>query len=693
MAQRILVFEKNSDFIDELNSGFGRFGAELDIVTDPDAGLASAKGLTPDLVLLSVDAMAAPGEAFLVCKKFKSDSELKTVPFVIMGGEHHSDAFESHKKLKKRRADEYLQLPIGFDDLLTKVKPLVPLEEQNLTIGEEGENVDDEIDAFADNAFDDLMLEGEESNGAAQAAAPAPAEEIEEVGLDDLEVDLSDSVVQEVDEADFSDITADSEPAEAMVAAPEPVPEPEPEPEPLVEPEVHESQVDELKEQLRAAEQRADDAERALKRSERPRASASLPPSVSSRDYLELRETLNRKEKELLALKDEITARDKQLLDASDRALELEKANADTQDKMLSIDRELADAQDKIDALEKDKAASGKRIDDLKGRLARSDKKAKKFEEELDVAKSGHAEELSSLRDAHTAKLEEVENEAAATTARLRAEHAAEVESVQEAHGAELKKAEEAQRQAMKEASDAHGNEVESIKAANAASVQQLEEDHTAALSKQKDGFDADLARARADAAADKEQSLEALAREHTNELDTKTKEAQDAQEKALAGLRTELEKAQADSEKALDAKHTKELAVLGRKLSEAEANSAVLEERIEEGEQAKQDLETKMKGLIAGVEADLATRTEERDIAQNELSSARGRIEALEGSERELNESIAALEARRDGLEAKLDGAKAKIETDAELLERVRKALGIGIGLLDQQKNNSLPD
>ncbi len=87
MAQRILVFESNSDFVSELQAGFGKYGAELDVVHSADEGLESAKAIQPDLVLLSVDALPAPGEAFLLCKKFKSDDALKSVPFVIMGGE------------------------------------------------------------------------------------------------------------------------------------------------------------------------------------------------------------------------------------------------------------------------------------------------------------------------------------------------------------------------------------------------------------------------------------------------------------------------------------------------------------------------------------------------------------------------------------------------------------------------------
>ena len=174
MAQRILVCEKDTTFLQELKNGFERYGAAVEVVQDPEGAIASAKADRPALVLLSVDAMSAPGEAFLVCKRFKSDDDLARIPFVIMGGKHHAESFDSHKKLKKRRADEYVALPIGFDALVDTIKPLVPLEESAQSSKPETEDpgsmdVDADIDAFADSAFDDLLLEEP------KAAAPAPA--------------------------------------------------------------------------------------------------------------------------------------------------------------------------------------------------------------------------------------------------------------------------------------------------------------------------------------------------------------------------------------------------------------------------------------------------------------------------------------------------------------------------------------
>ena len=42
LAQRILVFETDPNFLRELETGFGRYGAEDEVIHDPDAGLDRA---------------------------------------------------------------------------------------------------------------------------------------------------------------------------------------------------------------------------------------------------------------------------------------------------------------------------------------------------------------------------------------------------------------------------------------------------------------------------------------------------------------------------------------------------------------------------------------------------------------------------------------------------------------------------
>src|SRR4051812_31775448 len=176
MGQRILVFEKNTNFVRELESGFGRVGGQVRVVTDVDQAVSQPKAGEADVVLVSVDAMATPGEAFLVCKRFKSDDQLARIPFVIMGGPAHAESLASHKKLK-RKADDYVDLPIAVDKLIDQLKPILPFDVSAANVqqanDEESMAVDADIDAFADNAFDDLLMD-EAPAAAAAVEAPAP---------------------------------------------------------------------------------------------------------------------------------------------------------------------------------------------------------------------------------------------------------------------------------------------------------------------------------------------------------------------------------------------------------------------------------------------------------------------------------------------------------------------------------------
>src|SRR5208282_3976807 len=79
---------------------------------------------------------------------------------------------------------------------------------------------------------------------------------------------------------------------------------------------------------------------------------ASLPPKaggVSSREFLDLREALNKKDKEILALKTQLTVKDKDIFEARDKSLALERQTSELDDKVLAKDRELAEASDRAE--------------------------------------------------------------------------------------------------------------------------------------------------------------------------------------------------------------------------------------------------------------------------------------------------------------------------------------------------------
>src|SRR4029434_7565963 len=123
MAQSILVFESDPSFVSELEAGFSDVGAQVEVVSDGDVGIARAGQTRRELILLSIELPNTNG--FLVCKKIKKKPNLKDIPLVILSSDANADEiFEQHRKLRTR-AEDYIQKPVDFPSLLERVRRLV----------------------------------------------------------------------------------------------------------------------------------------------------------------------------------------------------------------------------------------------------------------------------------------------------------------------------------------------------------------------------------------------------------------------------------------------------------------------------------------------------------------------------------------------------------------------------------------
>jgi len=733
--QRVLVFEQDASFVRELQEGFGRVGGEVEVVRDADSAIAQARSGDVALVLLSVDAMDTPGEAFLVCKRFKSDDDLAKIPFVILGGAQHAESFESHKKLKKRRADEYVEQPVSFHDLLAQVGPLAgfPSAEAGAS-ADAGETnvVDDDIDAFADNAFGELIRE----EGAQRAASAAPVSvrapdgalppyaqhdpaaqhepdyaqagngldlaELEELRR---EVEQADSRVREAEqraesvESRLSDVQARLEGAEsqaqqAEAQARQAESQARQAESQSIQSEAHAKQAEtrgaeaerravESEQRAREIEQRLHEAQARAETAEKRAAAAPTTQTgqvsgMSSRDYLDLREQLNRKDKELLALRDEVTQRDRHLLDASDRSLQLERTQAELHDNLAASQRSLEDAQTKIRAYEVDREAVSKRLEDFRGRLTRSEDKAKRVEDELELLKVSSAQELSNL-EAESAQASEASERAAA----------AELQNARNAHAAALADLEARAQKELADANSARESALATLRHSQDRELADLRSTHELTLEELRRAAEVALAAALSEAANERDRALETLSNERAQELERRLGDAERAKAAALAGLERELEAKYTGERKELEERHASAIAALQTQLSDSQTHADVLSDRITEIEAAKSELDTKLSTRIGVLEGDLARRTQERDTAQNELSAMRASIASLERSGAQLSERLSALEVDLGRANDRIDQQSAKIALDKELLDRVRRALGIGIGLLEQQKQN----
>src|SRR5262245_15056098 len=170
MSTKVLVFESDAKFANELKGGLSRFGCATSVVDDANQGLQVAASDKPDLILLSIELPRMNG--FSVCNKLKRDPALKEVPLIIMSSDSTEETFEQHRRLRTR-AEDYVHKPIAFDDLVGRIKKYVQLKEAKAAAANDEDDtivIDDEIeieDASGPQAAPDrAAASGEEARGA-----------------------------------------------------------------------------------------------------------------------------------------------------------------------------------------------------------------------------------------------------------------------------------------------------------------------------------------------------------------------------------------------------------------------------------------------------------------------------------------------------------------------------------------------
>ena len=387
---KVLVFESDSTFASELSSNLASYGCQTSVVDDATAGLSAAVTAKPDLILLSIELPRMNG--FSVCNKLKRDPALKDVPLIIMSSDSSEETFEQHRRLRTR-AEDYIHKPIAFEQLLTRIRAFLPLEQRSgdvTDVAEEdvviidsesfrpgaddgAESLETEVESFAESAFDAII---DRPPGAKSGSIPPPAN-----GASAAPSFAPTSAVARDDAENYRERLARLEDDLAVAR----------------------SRIAELEE----AAGRAGDAhevQRLRRELEDVRAKAGRGGS-SAREFLDLREALNRKDKELLDLRDQLTHRDKELLGLRDSSLALEREKADLADKHEEVERTLADQSKLVEAARADKEQAGKRAEDFKRKL-----------EKLTTEHEARTAELGALRQQYdtetvqrTQRIEELE--------------------------------------------------------------------------------------------------------------------------------------------------------------------------------------------------------------------------------------------------------------------------------------------
>jgi CheY-like chemotaxis protein len=710
MSTKVLVFESDPAFAGELRTELGKLGCNTTVVEDGNVGLQQASSDKPDLILLSIELPRMNG--FSVCNKLKKDASLKDVPLIIMSSESSDETFEQHKKLRTR-AEDYVHKPIAFGELLQHIQGFVQIGADASSEGEAAIVIDEEIDSsdylveedaiasiepeetaerapaaakkdhvdvdveeFADAAFGRLTEETPlaaptaATNGAAEArarrtsVAPAAAARTSvrpaashgapaAVGVDPAE---HERIVGDLGRAKERAATAETELAQAK------------------------REIDKLK--LDAAE--TEHLAREVEELKIKLASGAKGGAVSSREFLDLREGLNKKDKEILSLKEQISKKDKEIVETQEKMLALERSKADLDDRLLSLERELDEAKEKGDKLAAEGSATKRAVDDLRARLdkAHGELEAKdkalvgaKAKGESDVAavevkmaaaraeaeqalaaeRSHRERALGEAEDRRKADLEQAgrEREAALAAAAEKAarEQSAAIEAreaeLASEHAEKIRLIETAAAEELAGARNAHAADVAKVRGEASEAASETDQRHAEELAAAWREGEERLARANAEAAERERATVEGLKAEHTervsaieNDRDARiatlesksTRELGEAHEKLmkleidLSGVRGELESLR-ETKRADDARSAARIAELERQVTEGTASRATLESSLAERESRLASETSRADRAQAKWEADKSSL----DRAKDALAVALAQIEEAE--------------------------------------------------------------
>ena len=696
MPTKVLVFESDSAFAGELRNELGKLGCATTVVDDGNLGLQQAGSDRPDLILLSIELPRMNG--FSVCNKLKKDPGLKDVPLIIMSSESSDETFEQHKKLRTR-AEDYVHKPIAFGELLRHIRGFVEIQsmaslavdDNAIVIDEEIEvgasdylieddgsapgskgpekKVDADIDAFAESAFGRLTEP--------EAAAPPPAEA--RAGHNGTPAEGRSGQQRSVP------------PLHRMSAAPRiPTPVPQADPAELrrVKDELArtkerlEGGEREIAEVRREADQlrlEAGEAERLGREVEELRAKVASGPKaggVSSRDFLDLREALNKKDKEILALKEQLSKKDKEIVETQDKMLALERGKADLDDRLLVLEREIDATREKTEALSADKDLAKKAADDFKARFEKAKTDGEAKERQNIELRAKHSNELASAQ----ARFEAERAEADQTLANERAERARFADEEEQRRAADVEQARRDADAVLVEAKEKADGLLSEALATQAAALRREHEGKLGDLRREHQQI-LDGARAEAKDAADaaearREQDVAAAQREAAEIADAARAEAQKREESRLQELRGELAAKMAELENDRDARLANAEAKGARELGEANDKLAKVDVEFSAVRGELESLRESKRVADEAAEAKIA------DLEKRALGAESARA-ALDT---ELSEKIDKLAVET----VRADKAHAKWESDKQSLERAKDALAVALSQIEEAEERS---
>jgi len=666
----VLIVDPDGVASGALGRSLRRLGCEPQSCWDMHAALIAARAERPALVIASSELL--DGDGFMLCDHLRADANLAGLPVVLLCDESATATVEQHRA-SPTKADAYLFRPLSVTAILQRVGKYLT--------GESGPESADDDELSLNSAVEVIEPEKRKPPPPPKKSAMPPAS---------VAPPPHESVVPPPPRLPQIDI-----PAEHHSEPPPPV-APVAKSGSIFPPRTTKSVFPSATPSMRAA-------------------------GMSSRDFLDLREQLNAKDRELHKLREDFHAAEARHNEVLERVEGLRAANLELLDKIRERDEALGGTATLLQQLD----------------AARADKDLAHKRAQTFLAKIERAKQDSEKHDEHIAAERE-------KTRALAAVHAAELEKIEIKHREELAAMFEKSERYSFDAVQTVRTELEEAHAREAGELRQkvasAEEDRARALAEQKAAHDAELQkeRERADrdidvantrtirdvanareevetrAAADKAAALDALRAELNAETEKKLAEQRatleadlkSAHEKELAGERaraeTEALQALAQHESELRAEFDKRYAELratleaeaaaamtaaedrhARVLAELEAaRAATLKKEREEIEralraekdaaleEARQAADAELKALEKMTDLQLADmmreRNRAREDAENNAAAERARVVELEALKKDHENALAGLRADHERAFA----------TSAEKLSNVEKVL-----------------
>jgi len=420
------------------------------------------------------------------------------------------------------------------------------------------------------------------------------------------------------------------------------------------------------------------------------------------REFLGLREIINKKEKDILDLRDALDAKDRQILDHKDKLRELDRARRDLEEASLGFERNLVAANEKAAELAQDTQKSAEREKGFKARLDDAHEELRKAREEIDALKKRMGQEDARARGEY----ERLRADAESRLAEAEETHRGEVAKLNDEHGQASAAAEGARQAELARIEAAHRAEVDGLQRRIAEEQATGSERLASEIGKIRKEHEKAIAAAREEQAvqlASERQAYEALTeqkeRDHRNEILAMRRR----QEEELAGAEERRQRDIAEQE----ARRVAELeAGEARRRTELQGRDEAHHGRVTEIERRhlteKTELTEKHRaeydqalGRAARAEGELAARVQEIEQAYRRLSGLEADLDAarVELGNRDVRlaqsrDRIAELEAKVADYEDQIVRAFQRIRADDKTAEKTRRALAVALALIDERAN-----